>query len=70
MVSIKDFVVTCGTGDNESVTFTVKVKVPVAVGVPEMVPVELRVRPGGNDPAETTQDSGTHPPLAWRVCGL
>jgi hypothetical protein len=34
-----------------STTFDVKVKVPAAVGVPEMVPVVvLSVRPGGREP--------------------
>ena len=30
--------------DNESVTFTVKLAVPVPVGVPEITPAELRER--------------------------
>ena len=35
----------------ESVTCAVKAKVPAAVGVPEITPVEeLRVSPGGNVP--------------------
>ena len=39
----------------ESVTLTVKLKVPVAVGVPEITPVELRVSPVGRVPAERVQ---------------
>jgi hypothetical protein len=37
--------------DAESVTFTVKVLVPVLVGKPEIAPeLLLRERPAGNDP--------------------
>ena len=64
MVSEKAFVADC---DNASVTFTVKFEVPAMVGVPEMVPVELRVRFAGRDPAETPQERVPIPPLAWRV---
>ena len=64
MVSEKAFVADC---DNASVTFTVKFEVPVLVGVPEMVPVELRVRFAGSDPAEAIQESVPVPPLAMRV---
>jgi hypothetical protein len=40
---------------SESVTFTVNVKVPVAVGVPLMIPVlELRDR-GANEPEATVK---------------
>jgi hypothetical protein len=34
----------------ESVTFTVKLNEPEAVGVPEIVPAEDRVRPAGKAP--------------------
>lgn len=34
-----------------SLTVTLKLNVPVAVGVPEMVPLAAIVRPGGNAPA-------------------
>ena len=47
MVSIKALESDC---ENESVTVTVKLKFPVLVGMPEMVPVGLRVRPGGSAP--------------------
>ncbi len=33
-----------------SVTWTVKAAVPMAAGVPAMVPAEDRVKPAGNDP--------------------
>ncbi len=37
--------------ESESVTFTVKLDEPEAVGVPDMIPVlELRVRPEGKFP--------------------
>ncbi len=37
----------------ESTTVAVKEKVPVWVGVPVIVPLELSVSPGGSEPAET-----------------
>jgi len=43
-------VAVCGVGVVESVTFTVKLKEPEAVGVPEMVPVEESDRPAGKAP--------------------
>ena len=39
--------------DPASVTFTVKLAVPAAVGVPEIVPPAERFRPAGSDPADT-----------------
>ena len=39
----------------ESVTRTVKLKVPVAVGVPETNPAELNDRPEGRDPEVSDQ---------------
>ena len=40
-----------GVGAVESVTFTVKLDVPVALGVPEIAPVvEFKVKPVGNVP--------------------
>ena len=39
----------------ESVTWTVKLNEPEAVGVPEMAPEELSARPAGGDPAVTLQ---------------
>ena len=44
--------------DSESVTFTVNVKVPGAVGVPEITPVaEVRVKPAGKLPDVTIHDA-------------
>ena len=51
-----------------SVTCTVKDAVPVAVGVPDITPVEVtRVRPAGNAPAIRLQLYGVVPPLACNV---
>jgi hypothetical protein len=64
----KELVVTLGGGTTirlngeladrelESVTWTVKLLVPVAVGVPEIAPVaELRDKPAGKVPEEMDQ---------------
>jgi hypothetical protein len=52
----------------ESVTLTVKLDVPVAEGVPEIVPVELpRDNPAGSEPLITDQLYGVMPPVAARV---
>jgi hypothetical protein len=42
-------VAVCGVGEVESVAWTVKAKLPAAVGVPEIVPPES-VRPSGSAP--------------------
>ena len=47
--------VTDAAVEAESVTLTVKLKVPVAVGEPEITPAELRVSPVGRVPAERDQ---------------
>ncbi len=49
-----------------SVTVTVKVLVPVALGVPVILPVEPRVRPVGSVPL-LLQVYGVVPPLAAKV---
>lgn len=51
-----------------SLTCAVKLNVPVAVGVPEIVPLEARVKPEGNDPAVTLQVNPPAPPVAARDC--
>ena len=52
----------------ESATFTVKVVLAAAVGVPEIVPVPLNERPAGNDePEARLQVSVPAPPLACNV---
>ena len=50
-VRLNDFVAVCAVGVVESVTFAVKLNVPDAVGVPEIVPVAAAsVSPPGNAP--------------------
>ena len=55
----------------ESLAVAVKLKVPVAVGIPEIVPeaveVAARVRPDGSAPLVTVQATGSVPPLALMV---
>ena len=58
-------------GSVESTTVTVKSKVPAAVGVPVIAPVEgASVRPGGRVPAEVTRPvNGAVPPLDTQGVG-
>jgi hypothetical protein len=52
----------------ESVTFTVKVLVPAAVGVPEIAPAALKESPAGSEePLARFQMSEPAPPLACNV---
>jgi hypothetical protein len=60
---VKSMVAVFG-GVAESVTLTVKVKLPVAVGVPDSNPNRLRVSPVGGEPDDTVQMYGDFPPLA------
>ncbi len=54
--------------DAASVTFTVKVDVPVAVGVPEIAPEPLRLSPAGSEePVAKLQVSVPVPPVAASV---
>lgn len=47
---------------------TVKVEVPVAVGVPEITPVDVfKVNPAGSDPTEIDQVTGATPPEVCTV---
>src|SRR3977135_798014 len=51
-----------------SLTGTVKLNVPAAVGTPAIVPEEpLSARPGGTDPLESDQEYGGVPPDAANV---
>ena len=53
--------------DNASVTCTVKLNGPAAVGVPEITPVEeSRIRPDGSVPVKLQLNGGV-PPVRWRV---
>jgi hypothetical protein len=51
----------------ESATWTVKVDVPVAVGVPEITPPPLRLTPLGSVPEAKLHVRVPAPPLACRV---
>jgi hypothetical protein len=53
--------------ESESVTLTVKLLVPVAVGVPLMTPLELRVNPVGRLPDNSDQVLEPLPPLEASV---
>src|ERR1700674_557609 len=67
-VADKEAVAVCAVGVEESVTWTVKEKVPIAVGVPAIVPVEaFSSNPGGNEPVTTLQLYGWVPPVAASV---
>jgi hypothetical protein len=48
----------------ESVTVTVKVNEPAAVGVPLRTPAEVSVTPAGSVPLETANVYGDCPPVA------
>lgn len=50
--------------DNASVTFTVKLDVPLLVGVPEIVPDWFKARFAGSEPLERLQTSVPVPPVA------
>jgi hypothetical protein len=50
-----------------SVTFAVKLEVPVVVGVPVMAPLALRPSPEGKVPFARDQAYGGVPPLAVKV---
>ena len=54
-------------GEEESVTCRVNVEDPVAVGVPESLPLLLMVKPAGNVPEDTVQEYGVTPPDAATV---
>jgi hypothetical protein len=51
-----------------SVTFTVKLVVPVVPGVPEIVPPADKVNPAGSDPSDTDHEYGGDPPDAPSAC--
>jgi hypothetical protein len=54
--------------DELSVTFTVKLAVPAALGVPDIVPPAVRVSPAGSDLVATDHVYGVVPPVALRDC--
>ena len=55
-VMLSTLLAVCAVGVVESLSCTVKLNAPEAVGVPEMTPVDAaRVNPVGNEPALTLQ---------------
>jgi hypothetical protein len=66
-VMLSDLVVVSG-GVLESLTCAVKLKLPVALGVPEIAPVVgLSVKPDGSEPLAKDHVYDGVPPLAVRV---
>jgi hypothetical protein len=51
-----------------SVTLTVKLADPAAVGVPDIAPPVDRLNPAGSDPADSDHEYGGDPPDAANVC--
>jgi hypothetical protein len=66
MVMEKGLIAFC-TGEEESVTCSVKLDWPGPVGVPLIVPFLLKVRPTGNVPDTVVQEYGAVPPVAATV---
>ena len=48
----------------ESVAVTTKLKLPLAVGVPESIPLVARVNPGGRVPPVSVKVKPPEPPVA------
>src|ERR1700686_5226081 len=59
--------VAVSAGLPESATWTVKVDVPVAVGIPEITPLLFRLNPVGSLPEAKLHVRAPAPPLACRV---
>ena len=57
-----------GAAPAASVTLTVKLNVPAAVGVPLKTPAELKLKPPGTDPELTDHVSVPVPPVVAKVC--
>jgi len=55
-------VVAIWAGNDESVTWMVKLALPAAVGRPESTPDGERTTPGGSDPEDTDHEYGAMPP--------
>jgi hypothetical protein len=66
IVRSKVFEARC-SGEEESVTWTVKLDWPALVGVPLIVPFLLKLRPAGNAPEVTVHEYGVVPPAAVSV---
>ena len=54
--------------DVPSVTLTVNLDVPIAVAVPEMIPLGVRLRPSGREPLASDHVYGGVPPVAMSPC--
>ena len=67
-VSVSVRVAVRGAGIVESLSWTVKVKLPAAVGVPERMPAEESVTPAGSEPAVMDQLNGLVPPDSLSDC--
>ena len=67
MIKVRAFVTVC-MGPPLSVTLTVNVDVPDAVGVPLIAPDELSVNPAGRLPLTMDHVNGAVPPAAVRIC--
>jgi hypothetical protein len=64
LMLIESGCVTFCVGEEESVTWTVKLDWPALVGVPLIVPPLLKLRPAGNEPDVTVHEYGAVPPEA------
>src|SRR5271169_1461599 len=64
---VNDCSVTCG-GDELSVACMMKLKVPVPVGTPVIVPLLCSVNPGGSAPENNVKVIGGVPPETVMVC--
>jgi hypothetical protein len=53
---------------DESLTAIVTVVLPACVGVPEMTPLDERLRPAGSAPSVTCQEYGAVPPEPVSAC--
>ena len=67
IINWNDLVVVWGVGGVVSVTCTVKLDVPAAVGVPEITPAVLNERPAGSAPLSRLHAMGDVPPVAVSV---
>jgi hypothetical protein len=67
MVRVNALSTVCTCVPQLSVARTVKLKVPAAVGIPDMKPAEFIFIPDGKEPAITVKVTGACPPVA-RIC--
>jgi translation initiation factor 2 alpha subunit (eIF-2alpha) len=67
LVVIENNLLAFCTGEEVSVTCTVKLDCAAVVGVPLIVPALLKAKPAGNAPDATVQEYGVVPPAADSV---